>query len=100
MRALPKSICAAYSCALARGSPAATPPSASASMNWYAHAGPQPDTLLAASIRLSATSSSRPAGAMAARQASSACGATPAWQYWIIPAPTATGVLGIMRITG
>ena len=52
------------SCAFARGRPQATPPSASASINWYTHAGPQPETQLAASIMPSATASSRPAGAI------------------------------------
>ena len=100
IRALPKSIWAAYSCALARGRPAATPPSASASMNWYAQAGPQPDTALAASIRLSGTASRRPAGAMAVSHSAIFSGSTSSEQYWIMPSPSATGVLGIMRMMG
>ena len=69
-------------------------------MNWYTQAGPQPDTQLAASIRFSGTASSRPAGAMIFRKASSSSAVTLLEQYWIMPSPTEAGVLGMMRITG
>ena len=100
IRIMPNTIWAAYSCALARGRPQATPPSASASMNWYTQAGPQPETLLAASIKASGTASSRPAGAISFRNSCSSSAVTLAEQYWIMPAPTEAGVLGMMRITG
>ena len=98
--ALPSTIWAAYSCALARGRPQATPPSASASMNWYTQAGPQPETQLAASIRVSGTGSSRPAGAISLQNSASSSAVTWLEQYWIIPSPTEAGVLGMMRMTG
>ena len=100
MRALPKRVWAAYSWALARGNPAATPPSANASINWYTHAGPQPETQQAASIKFSGMASSRPAGAMAPKKANIWSSLTPSAQYWIIPAPSETGVLGMMRMIG
>ena len=98
--ALPNTIWAAYSCALARGRPQATPPSASASINWYTQAGPQPDTQLAASMRDSGTASSRPAGAISFKNSASSSAVTLEEQYWIMPAPTMAGVLGMMRMTG
>ncbi len=48
--AVPSIIWAAYSKAALRGSPQAAPPSASASMNRHAKAGPEPATAVAASI--------------------------------------------------
>ena len=69
-------------------------------MNWYTQAGPQPDTQLAASMRPSGTASSRPAGAINFRNSASSSAVTLEVQYWIIPAPTEAGVLGMMRMTG
>ena len=69
-------------------------------MNWYTQAGPQPDTQLAASMRASGTASSRPAGAIRRRKSASSSAVTPEVQYWIMPAPTEAGVLGMMRMTG
>ena len=68
-------------------------------MNWYAQAGPQPDTALAASIRLSGTASRRPAGAMAVSHSAIFSGSTSSEQYWIMPSPSATGVLGCRSLT-
>ena len=88
--ALPSTIWAAYSCALARGRPQATPPSASASMNWYTQAGPQPETQLAASIRVSGTGSEPPGGGHQLAEFGLFFGGRHALeQYWIIPSPTA-----------
>ena len=61
--AVPIIIWAALSSARARDRPQATPPSASASRNRSAKAGPQPATALPASIRWSASGASRPAPA-------------------------------------
>ena len=76
MPAAPARVCAAYSCALARGSPQATPPSAIASMNWYTKAGPQPDTALAASISRSSRASNRPAPAILSQNSSTSASVT------------------------
>ena len=59
--AAPKSVCAANSSASLRGSPAATPPSASASMTRKAKAGPLPESPVTASIMDSSRHTAFPA---------------------------------------
>ena len=97
----PRTVCSARSLASSRVRPARTPPSISASMNMYTKAGPQPDTAQPASILLSGTVSSLPAGAniLSTASMSSFFANAPAEQR-MTPSPLAQGVLGIMRTTG
>ena len=60
MRAAPDTVCAASARALSRGSPAATAPSASASMARNTYAGPLPLSPVTASIMRSSTGMARP----------------------------------------
>ena len=62
-----------------RGRPHLTPPSASASMNIYANAGPQPVMAQPASIRCSGTGSTMPASAMSAQNAARSSSVTRAF---------------------
>ena len=61
MRAAPETVCAASASALSRGSPAATAPSASASMARNTYAGPLPLSPVTASIMRSSTGMASPA---------------------------------------
>jgi hypothetical protein len=60
MRAAPWSVCAASSSASARGRPIITPPSASASRNTHANAGPDPESAVHASKCFSSRKRTRP----------------------------------------
>ena len=84
-----------------RGSPQATAPSASASTNIAAKAGPQPVTPEAASISGSESSETMPEAASSSLTRAFSSSVTFSEAHSIVtPPPTATGMLGMMRTTG
>ena len=70
-------------------------------MNWQTKAGPHPVRAQAPSMRLSSRRSMTPAPARAAENSSSSRAVTRGLaSQSTTPAPTAQGVLGMMRMTG
>mmetsp|Transcript_2930 Transcript_2930/g.13194 ORF Transcript_2930/g.13194 Transcript_2930/m.13194 type:complete len:313 (-) Transcript_2930:462-1400(-) len=101
----PMTVWAARRLASTRGRPAATPPSASASMNWKTYAGPEPETPTTASMSLSGTTTHSPQPRMSrtteSRSAAASMGSAGSSPTHAAEAaaPTMQGVLGITRTT-
>ena len=99
--AAPFSVCAAKTSACARGIPKRTAASAIASINTKPNAGPEPETPVTASIRLSGTISVRPEAESKSHTAPVFSGGTSApAETAVMPQPQDAATLGIMRTTG
>mmetsp|Transcript_30273 Transcript_30273/g.81370 ORF Transcript_30273/g.81370 Transcript_30273/m.81370 type:complete len:215 (+) Transcript_30273:420-1064(+) len=100
MVAAPRTVFAASCVATGRGSPALTPPSLSASMNWNTYAGPEPDRPVTASRSASLTLNAVPrAPSMEPTTAASAGVHDSLGAYAAASSPTRHGVLGMTRTT-
>src|SRR6185369_7593981 len=97
--AAPSTVWVARVIAVIRSSPIRTPPSASDSITMATYAGPDPDSPVTASIRLSSSTTTRPTALKISPAVSRSSGSRPsAFAMAVTPSSTSAGVFGITRI--